>query len=172
MLSGHLVTLGDGQRWRVPIARAIDAEAELLTYGNVLPRAVDVDDDGEWTPAGTVARYAPLWEIATSYWHARVHAEELDEGIKFDFAGERDAALAALAANYRIGKAEVGLLGLFNDQAILQILDALIDMPTFEAWCKKKLAAASVGSSTGAGPAASLPATNPVSPISAPSPAG
>jgi hypothetical protein len=167
LLSGHAVKLGDGARWRVPIARAIDAGAEHLTYANLLPRAVGVDEDGQWQAEGIVDRYAPLWEIATAWWEARVGAEETDGGVTFDFAGVNDCALAALAANYRLGKAEVALLGLLDARSVTTILDALIDWPTFEVWFKKKVAQQSAGSNSAAGPADSPPVTSPASPTSA-----
>ena len=55
-----------------------------------------------------------------------------------EFADVNDAALLALATNYRVGKAEVVLLGLFDDRATVEILKALIDWPTISAWLKKK----------------------------------
>lgn len=62
--------------------------------------------------------------------------------VRFDFAGANDAALLALAANYRIGKAEVDLLGLFNQQAVTNVLLALVDWPTLQAFAATKAAPA------------------------------
>ena len=56
----------------------------------------------------------------------------------FDFDGLHDAALTALSTNYRIGKAEVNALGLFDDSSATAILSALVDWPTVLKWKEKK----------------------------------
>jgi hypothetical protein len=57
--------------------------------------------------------------------------------------------LLSLSTNYKLGKAEVALLGIFSDIAVGGILNALIDWPTFVAWREKKMALD--GSNTGDG---------------------
>lgn len=143
-LDGHWVTLGDEQRWLAPVARAQTEHDGELRWHNALPAATTIDAEGHWVEAGVLPRYAPLWPIATAFWDQWMGAKEDGGGpadtatVSFDFAGANDAALAALAANYRLGKAEVALLGLFNDQTVLGILLALVDGPTVQEWLKKK----------------------------------
>jgi len=181
VLPGHFVTLADGNDWLVPIARALNAEGDALTWHHNLPQTVGMDAAGEWTQGGVVPKYRRLWDIATAWWDTFAAAspgpddqvgDDVDPGktvtIEFDFAGLNDAALYALATNYRVGKAEVALLGLFDDRATAEILKALIDWPTVVGWIKKKARSMPDGSATDAGPEASTPATDPRSPTSGP----
>ena len=139
MLPGYKVQLADGQKYVLPIARGV-ADGDDLQFDCRLPHAITIDDEGEWVSSGLLPRYARLWEIATAYWDCKFGAEATEDGkVSFSFAGANDAALTALAANYRVGKAEVALLGLFSQASIVGILDTLIDWHTVEEWCKKKL---------------------------------
>lgn len=164
MLRGHQVRLGDDQEWLIPVARAFIAEDNAAWY-IALPEATDVDDEGNWVRGGVVQRYRELWEIAQRWWdavHGAINAansQEDEQRVRFLFEELNDAALLALSTNYRVGRAEVGLLGLFDDQVPRTILNALVDMPTIEAWLKKKGAPA--GSTTDDGPAVDGPNTDP-----------
>ena len=148
VLPGHWVTLADGRDWLCPVARgAIDSDGELGWCQN-LPAAVGFDAEGNWTRQGVVAKYAPLWDVAMRWWDAFAAAspdeDDQPDGeaektrVTFEFADVNDAALLALATNYRVGKAEVVLLALFDDRATVEILKALIDWPTISAWLKKR----------------------------------
>lgn len=167
VLPGHWIRLADGQEWLAPIARGAGEEDDRLVWYQNLPEATSIDGEGNWTRTGVLPRYERLWEIATRWWDARSGATISDDAQQqniratFDFDGLNDAALAALAANYRVGKAEVALLGLFDDHCTAQILDALIDWPTIETWLKKKLPSMLATSSTDAGPPAAHAVTDP-----------
>jgi hypothetical protein len=149
VLPGHLVTLGDGNDWICPIARGHADEEDALTWHNALPQARTIDPEGNWILGDVVDKYRALWDTACRFWDvfntalteagAEKSAESKQE-VSFSFADENDAALRALPANYRVGKAEVALLGLFNTQAVSGILRALIDWPTAEKWLQKKTA--------------------------------
>ena len=175
-LDAYEVTLGDEQPWLIPVARGRLAKEDSLRWYPALPEAADIDEAGEWISRGVVPKYADLWKLAEDYWDLRWpgSAEDADEDekenkppaagrvrITFDFAGSADAAVAALAVNYHVAKAEVALLGLLTDECIREILDALIDWPVVEEWMKKKLSASTPEPSpTGDGPAAETPATD------------
>jgi len=154
-LNGHVVTLGDGNEYLVPVARALVEEDGELRHKVCVPRRTGVDKNGDWTVGEVIDRYAELWAIAEQWWDARIAAtyDETKSFAVLDFAGENDAALTALATNYHVGKVEVAHLGLFHGQAVVDILDALIDGPTYLDWIKKKLEAGdpSGGSSTDGG---------------------
>ena len=175
LLEGHRVLMGDGQEWLAPIARGYAEADGSLALRGVLPWKTTVDDTGAW-----VQKLAPeherLWNLAESFFDKAVGAlkgmaqgteTSVDETIKtaaagetelrLDFDGMNDAALTALSANYRLGRAEVGLLGLFNEQCVAQMLFALVDWPTLQTFTQKKTEAA--GSVSAPGPPAGPPAT-------------
>jgi len=168
-LEGHLVTLGDGRAWMAPIARAwfeIEQPEEHLVWFCKLPEAVTLDDEGNWASGAVVAQYRPLWEIAERWWDAingaDLHVQDKPQRVRFDFEGINDAALLALGTNYRLGRVEVDVLGLFTDQTVHAVLGALIDWPTMEQFLKKKLKTSAAGGSGSApGPPAGPPDTGP-----------
>lgn len=172
-LRGHLVTLGDGQQYEIPVARGWSDDEEDPGWYMALPQATDLDEEGNWTRGGVVAAYAPLWDVALRWWDAMVAAEEGSEqedaegteeegkGLEFEFAQLNDAALLALSTNYRLGKAEVALLGLFSTGVPQAILQATVDWPTLTGWLKKKHPPGDAGLNTDAGPPATQNDTAP-----------
>lgn len=145
-LGGHPVLLGDGNEWTVPVARAIVEEENELRYHCALPSGVTLNGNGQWCRGGPVKKYTKLWSTALKFWDAWTAAVAGTEagagGADFDFDGLNDAALLALQANYRVGKAEVVLLGLFDGEPATAILQALIDWPSVQDWSQKKNGAA------------------------------
>ncbi|MBW3600608.1 MAG: hypothetical protein KY475_25510 [Planctomycetes bacterium] len=139
-LDGHWVELNDGQRWLIPCARQpVEENGELVGLCR-LPAAIGMNESGEWTRDDVDAKYADLWAVAVAYWNVMIGAanEADDTGlVKFDLQGAPDAVTLALATNYRIGRFEVAMLGLLNDETIAIVLQALIDWPTVRDWIKK-----------------------------------
>jgi len=122
-LSGHDVTLADGNIWTVPVARW-------------LPRTMDLDDAGRWVTGGIVDTYRGLWEAATEWLEAKFAWFEYEEehGSFRGFDDERitdqwvyTKSCDALAANYMLGPVEAAMLGLFVTGCRWLVLDALID---------------------------------------------
>lgn len=150
VVPGHEVELADGRHWLIPVARAaVEEQDEIVGYQSALPETTAIDDNGHWVRGGLLPRYDELWALALRWWDAltKAGADQSAEAaetnrVEFDFAGVMDGALIALAANYRIGKADVALLGLFDEQRAIAILNALVDWPTFKRWVQKKTAAA------------------------------
>lgn len=145
MLPGHPVRLGDRQEWQAPIARAWWRDEEGLRWYEALPHRTGLDDQNRWNRAEVAVRYRRLWEIAVAYWdefwRAAGSAEPVEGGcrIEFDFQGLADSALVVLAANYRLDRAEVAFLGLYEESTPQDILNATIDWPTYvEEEVKKK----------------------------------
>lgn len=140
MLLGHRVTLGDGRDWQIPVARGLTDEGDGLRWYQALPQATGVDDEtGEWVRGGLLPAHKALWDVALRYWESLAGATPDDQGSRsFDFAKANDAALAALASNYVVGKAEVIALSLFTDQTVARILQSLVDWPTLVEWTEKK----------------------------------
>lgn len=164
MLAGHPVRLGDGQLWQVPAAVAHAEIDERMVPRQALPNRISVDADGEWRRDQVVDEYAALWDVALRWNDELVAAWRIQQDgadgadasgtagaaeLTFDFGALNDAALLALAVNYRVSKAEIALLGLFADGVPEEILMAVIDWPTLLAWQKKKRADA--GAATAAG---------------------
>lgn len=183
MLDGHWVELADDAEWLVPVARASAEETfegpdgakdSRLSWYQKLPEATSIDEEGNWIRDGVLARYRPLWETAVRWWDARSGAAMPDASeqgtvrVTFDFDGLNDAAVLALGANYRVSKIEAAMLGLFDDQCVIRILDALVDWPVIEKWLKKKARLMADSSSTGDGPPADGPVTGPQSLTSTP----
>jgi hypothetical protein len=151
-LTGHAVELGDGRGWVIPVARAHAETDGELVYQCALPRCVGLDESGEWSRESVVPRYARLWSVAERWWAelgeqiAALAGKEPDAdgadgesgGLAFDFPGAIDAAIECLATNYRVGPAEVAALGLLTDQNVAEILNAVVDWPTWVAWRQKK----------------------------------
>jgi hypothetical protein len=125
-LTGHLVQLGDGQEWLIPIARSWAEEDGDIRYRVELPRRVGLDEDGEWQPGEVSRRYTELWAVA----------EQHMQGM--EYGQLNDGALCALQTNYAIGKYEQDALGLFEDDSVLAVLSALNDLPGYQEIVKKK----------------------------------
>lgn len=163
-LRGSSVKLKDGNEWQVPIAREWTGGSG---WSRTLPGVLALGDDGSWASGGVAPKFARLWEICVEFWSHLFGASLNDSNeIRFNFQGANDAALEVLAFNYRLSRAEVVLLGLFDDQldSAATVLRALVDFDRYLTWQKKSLAEATHdGSSTFVGAAASLPSTTPPS---------
>lgn len=140
-INGHYVTLNDGNEWLCPVARGATEEDGAIYWHHAVPQVSQLNEAGEFEPGDVVPKYAALWDTACRWFDVRMGAgDESDEGaISFSFDGLHKAAIEALATNYVIGPAECDLLGLLTQEAAIEILDVLIDMPTrFE--LQKKIA--------------------------------
>lgn len=142
MLSGHDVRMADGSVWHVPVARATEDVDGTPSAYNALPHTVTLDDNGRWTVGETDREYADLWAIASRYWDMFLGAVgesgDDDTAVAFDFDDLHDAAVTALRANYVVSSIEAAMLGLFSSTTARDVLQALIDWPSIDAWLKKK----------------------------------
>jgi len=164
-LRGHEVTLGDGNAWLIPVARAtVDALEDALPYYCALPCASQLEE-GEWVPGEVFPEYEELWGLALKWWDAIAGAVlDADSGsAMFDFGDMHSAAVKALAASYFIGAHEAALLRLLSGPHCRLILDALVDMPVVTRWLEKKDGAQG-GSSSAPGRSDGFPTTTPASP--------
>lgn len=145
MLPGHPVVLGDGHAWTVPVARALAVEGGIPSgYYCALPSTFRLNDAGTWEVGDVVAKHRRLWETACRCADALLGAEQAEGGggVAFALDDEIDAAVVALAANYRLSRAECAALGLITSENLGAIVGALLDLPTLEAALKKKQGAA------------------------------
>jgi hypothetical protein len=126
LLSGYDMTLGDGNRWTIPIGRYGDGTCALeqkLTLG----------DDGGWTPGGVLASQARIWEIALRVWDSYAAESGLPgaPATPLDEAEVSGLCVEVLAANYRVGRDEAAALGLLTSSNRQMILWAVADIPGF-----------------------------------------
>ena len=141
-LKGHQVTLLDGAAWWVPAAISWADDDDSLAWLGALPRRSTIDDvTGEWVEGDIIAKYKFLWTIAEQWMTSRDGALVTDNtdgtaSFAMTYTQFLDDAISALAFNYHIGRHECDVLGLLNTAEAMAVLDAVIDLPTFEAWTR------------------------------------
>jgi hypothetical protein len=150
LIDGHPIELEDGSRWQCAIARGFDADRE--SYYSPIPRSLELDESGRWLPSRFAPQYRRFMQLATEY--AAANDQAVDSGeSKFNFDGIDELAILGLTCNYRLSAIELALMpDAYSIRVRRQLLDAILDFPTIEAWTKKKLEAASVGSDSSDGP--------------------
>jgi hypothetical protein len=122
-LNGYDVPLGDGQKWRVPLVlrwNAADCAHELAVPQAYVPR------DGRIVQE-PLPPYARLADVAAAAF-ARFVAET---PTPLETLCAEAAEL--LAANYRVGLPECGLLGLFAPEVLQPLFGAALDLPALRA---------------------------------------
>jgi len=122
-VDGHPVELGDGNTWTIPVA-------SMLTGNCRLPRRRTLGD-GNGTGKGWKIdpAYEELCEMADQVFRARLGEDVPD--MDDDFL---DCLFtAALAVNYDLTEDEAIAAGLLTDQALRDVVDALLDWQTVEA---------------------------------------
>lgn len=128
-IGGHLVTLEDGNKWLIPVARVAATGASPLFK-------LDLDDEGEWIAGDPIDRLAALTVDAQEIWQQLVDAVEGGENasgvMQLTVKTEADIGIRALAVNYYLGRFEVAALGLLSNRVTGSIAMALIDWPTIE----------------------------------------
>lgn len=139
-IGGHMTRLADGQEWLVPVARELGG-------GSALPRRLSWDG-ASWTPGDVLPQYRRLWEAACRAFDQLLGVEGHGD-MAMLLSEECDLAAQALCCNYRVGPAEISLLGLFATGTQAAVIGSLIDLPTM-AMLQKKTPAAP-GSKPGGG---------------------
>lgn len=150
---GHKVALADGNKWTLPVARALSGRPAV-------PQVVRVNDGGAKV-LDVVAADRALWERALAFWDEwqalADTAEQQSDIDSYTWVGRKDgvvvisidncfdAAVELLAINYRVGEAEISALELLTTDNMIECLLALVDWPSLEALEKKAVA---VGSAT------------------------
>lgn len=128
-VDGHLVELGDGAQWLVPVVRRIRG-------GTSLPRALKWQGK-EWVEGDVRPAYRSLWAAGLRLWDSAI--AKIDGPITL--TEETSTAVTALAVNYRLGPAEASELGLLDSRTAGTLLLALIDVPVLRALAGKAGAA-------------------------------
>jgi len=167
MIDGYLVPLADGSEWIVPLGRVYPA-------GTSLPESLAIGPDGALV-RHVLPAYAAACRDAERIWSAVMadNAAQSDGGTADDTEPMDDMeaytlACRALALNYHLGPAEVGLLGLLTTANVRRVLWAFVDGPGYlavqaarEAAAKKNdIVSTPDGGSSGDGPPVSTPDTS------------
>lgn len=136
-LPGHWITLGDGSRWLIPVARGFDAESEYPYLA--LPIGLEYDcPTGRWLAGGVQIRYKRLHDIVERHLERRMKSSE-ENSDTFTDPEANDLAIEAIRTNYRVDSVELSFFkGAFTLQSRQDIIDAVIDLPTIIKWHKAK----------------------------------
>lgn len=125
-VDGHFVTLCDGNRWRIPLARQIGG-------ATALPEVVRLDRDGR-AVRDVHPKYAAFYrmgeELFDRYMAEQSYASTIDDMVAL--------VTTALQVNYHVGRWEASALRLLDTQSWKAIAEAIIDMPTVYAWAEQK----------------------------------
>lgn len=124
---GITLTLGDGRRWQIPT---------LLyeTGASALPPAVTLDQTG----AVLATPHRLYRDLLTTGMEARAFCLAFSEGQDVDPRRAIELAILALGVNYRITRAEIGILQLLTLPAIPSILYAMVGINIFDRLDQKK----------------------------------
>lgn len=159
IIAGYPAAL-EGGSWIVPLARIYPA-------GSNLPESLAVGPDGALVRK-TVGRYLAASRAAERLWD-QVRAAHGLEGPDETIAALDDleafqTACMILGLNYRVGEAELGLLGALTTKNIARVLYLFVDMPAFmaarEDAAKKEAASPTDAAETIETPACSTPAVD------------
>lgn len=123
---GYDVVLGDGRRWRIPVALA-DAPHYAIPWRETL------DDDGRLLRQPD-PHYAQVCQAAgILYRHISADGE-----FRMDEDQLRLACANAIAVNYRLDLDEILLLGLLTSESYRAIVGAILDLSALEDLASKK----------------------------------
>ena len=134
-ISGHPVTLRDGQAWELPVLR-VAATGTILGSRRIAKRG----PGGEWL--GKLP--AELEDLARWVEEAFGSLRAVVEG-QVELRYEYDLAAAGLALNYRVGAGEISLLELLDPKCAAEAVLAMLDWPTFVALADEKKKGSGVG---------------------------
>lgn len=130
MLGGHPVVLEDGQAWTVPVAR-------VFGLGSTIPERLSLGPNGEMVRAG-LPRFVEFSAAAARlealyFGEALEAAGEVREEPPPAGVSEREAydiSGLALGLNYYLDAYVAGAIGLLTSENVLEVLGAIIDLPT------------------------------------------
>jgi hypothetical protein len=129
-IDGHLVKLGDGNEWLVPVARS-------FARGSVLPESLVLGDDGVSWVGEPLERFVAISAKAESV-ELAFRGDLPEDAVPLDMLQEgAQIVTEALALNYRVSALEVSALRLLTGPIIARALWAFIDGPTLESVAKE-----------------------------------
>jgi len=135
-VGGYMITLADGNEWRIPLIRKWDPQK--LAHVHSLPEAIQGEKGakagGKYRFRSKVRpEFAELDGKAIPIFKALCQQATIEIDELFEQAAE------LLAVNYRLGVEEVALLGLFTVELAMKALGLAIDTPGMRS-CGRSLA--------------------------------
>lgn len=124
VLDGQFLELADEREWLIPVGRRwCEEDSQAKWYCN-LPSKLKFGQSKQVLLGGVLPRYARLWAIAEADIQRGEDSVLSGSGIVY-------AAADILQANYKVGPAEIELLGLFTQDTPRAILDIFGDWDTY-----------------------------------------
>jgi hypothetical protein len=134
---GPLITMADGQAWRIAQARKYIVDDQATIYYCPLPHDLDLNDAGDWQRSRVANPYRHLSELADKFWEA--HSTTLaNESDTFHFAELDQLCIASLTANYYVAASEIALLGAYGVQCRRTVYTACLDLDFARTMMQKK----------------------------------
>jgi len=124
-IGGYFITLDDGHKWLVPVARYLDGSSDF-------PKRIGWGKDGEYVEE-PLPRFQSLCETAESLFQQYLH--EGDTPISQEMY---TAAAEALQVNYAVDKVGFGLIGVLTTSNVSLVLSSLFDFPRVYEWNESK----------------------------------
>ncbi len=142
-LPGEEVELLDGSKWLIPHAKQFLEERDgQVGWMITLPRAVDINDSGEFVEGDVSKQYRELWRVAEGFTGQMGTAieEASNKEQSFNVQAHLLDAVRAIQANYYVDGIELAMLSALSIETAGEVMMTLIDWHTFqELMSKKKL---------------------------------
>ena len=116
----HPVTMCDGNEWLFPVARVIHS-------GVPMPGKLRLGKGGD-VQGKPLQEFLDYCDLATNVLQDVVLADETDYQQKASDDQIMQLAYNGLCLNYRVGYAELNLLGLFDTSVLAKSLEAVMDL--------------------------------------------
>jgi hypothetical protein len=122
-VGGEVIDLADGGRWAIPVCHSV-------VRGSTLPKRMVLGDDGRTWELRELPEFLTLCVRAEKVWEAFANPTVEEDGrtsIELDHQTAADIAVEALSVNYRVGAAEVSMLGLLDTDCLYLVMMAVVD---------------------------------------------
>lgn len=126
VVDGHLVEMGDGNDWLIPVARMVDGDTRL-------PQVIGFNPDGS-VRLSVSQKFTAFYDAGFAIFNELVNNDRYAESAEELLS----VAIEALTVNYRVGKWEAGLLGLVTTNNLVRVAQAIIDFPAIDAQRSQK----------------------------------
>lgn len=121
-------------RWHVPVIRNFFEGNEDMPvfFEPMLPRVVDINDEGRAVSGPVIPKFTNLWDQSVSL-HGRLYSEAIREssgGLMMDELYE--AAAKYIGVNYRVSLLELAILKSMSTDDCTKIIRTALDLDAYE----------------------------------------